>query len=519
MKKVIKVHLNGKVEEREINYIPIRYIVALFLSLLETVMVIGLVVVLSIYVPYFYIASIITQVVVSIAIICSNDNPDYKIPWLLAVILLPIIGYMLYFLFYKRKLSKKFIKRYEKIEDTLVKDNNAEFNILKDNDQLIYSQALLLTKLANTNVYNDTQVKYFKIGEEFFVDVIKELKEAKKFIFFEFFIVEEGLFWNSILEVLKEKVKESVEVKVIWDDIGCMSTLPGNYYKELRKSGIDACVFSRLKGQADSEFNNRNHRKILIIDGKISYTGGINIADEYINYKEKYGHWKDFGIKLIGNATNELTKLFLIDFYTNNIKEEHDFLKYYTNQENKKSSFVIPFGDGPKPIYKENVGKMVIMNILNHAKDYVYISTPYLIIDAQLLETIKNTAIRGVEVRLILPHIPDKKMVFEMTRSNYKFLIDAGVKIYEYEPGFIHGKLYLSDDNLAMIGTINLDYRSLTHHYENGVWIYNDSEILKMKEDFLETLDKSIYINENEIKENIFKKLIRIIVRIFSPLL
>ena len=517
MKRKYKVYINNQHVEREVNIIPGRYILAMLLTILETIAVIGVVIAACIYIPYFYIACYLTVVGVIIAIICSNDNPDYKIPWILAVLLIPIAGFMFYFLFYKRKLSKRYVKRIKDVKDSLLYDDKNNLKELKENNKLIYSQALELTKISDSKVYKNTHITYFPSGEAYMENMLYDLKNAKEFILFEYFIVENGLFWDSILNILKEKAKEGIIVKVMWDDIGCISTLPGNYYKELRKFGIDAYPFSRLKGQADSEFNNRNHRKILVVDGKVGYTGGINIADEYINHVERFGHWKDMGIRLEGEAVNELSKLFLTDFYSNSKNEFNSV--YYRNYSVDSKSYVIPFGDGPKPIYNENVGKIVIMNMLNQATDYVYITTPYLIIDAELLNAIKNTSLRGVDVRIIVPHIPDKKIVFEMTKSNYKVLIDAGVKIYEYKPGFIHGKLYISDDKLAMIGTINLDYRSLVHHFENGVWIYNDEVVLDMKEDYLDTINKSIEININSIKDKLINKIIRILVKIFSPLL
>ncbi len=258
----------------------------------------------------------------------------------------------------------------------------------------------------------------------------------------------------------------------------------------------------------------------MVIDGKVAFTGGVNIADEYINKIEKFGHWKDTAIKLEGQAVNELTKLFLTDYYIN-IKhaDNIDFNKYYIDYKTKNNSYVVPFGDGPNPIYEKNVGKTVIMNILNQAQDYVYITTPYLIIDNELQRCIENTALRGVDVRIILPHIPDKKLVFEMTKSNYQLLMKSNVKIYEYELGFIHAKSYISDDKIAMIGTINLDYRSLTHHFENGVLIYKDKIIEDMKQDFINTQNKSLYMNEKKVKNNLLTRFIRSIVKIFSPLL
>ena len=517
MKKTIQIYDRGKKVDKVINYIPVRYIFAIILTILETVLCVALTVGFTIYIPYFYIAAMLTHVVVIISIICSNDNPDYKVPWLLFVMLLPVIGFMLYFLFYTRKLNEKYIKRINHVSNSLDYDDSDNFKLIED--ELVKSEAKILTKIANTHLYHNTKLKYFSIGEDFMESLLLDLKNAKEFIFFEFFIVEEGVFWNSILNILKEKASAGLTIKVTWDDIGCMSTLPGNYSKILKNYGIDAVPYSRLKGQADNEFNNRNHRKILVIDGIIGYTGGINIADEYINKIVRFGHWKDMGIRLEGDSVNELTKLFLTDFYTNKKDVEDNLKRYYKNYNLLTDGFIIPFGDGPKPIYNDNVGKIVIMNMLNHAKKYVYITSPYLVIDSELTNTIKNTALRGVNVKIILPHIPDKKLVFDMARSAYDLLMKSGVEIYEYEPGFVHGKLYISDDKIGMIGTINLDYRSLTHHFENGVWIYNDNVIIDMKNDYINTLKKCIFMNDEKLKVNIFKKIIRSIVKIFSPLL
>lgn len=520
MRKNIKVYAKGKYVEKEINYIPVRYIVAVLLTIFEIAAIIGVLVLLAIYIPYFYLAIYLTVFGVIIAIIASNENPDYKVPWLLFVITLPIVGFMLYFLFHERKLPKRIVKRLDKMKKSLTCDDQNKLILLKNKDPLIYSQAYQLTKIADTHLYQNTKLKYYSLGEEMHQDILKELSKAQKFIFIEYFIIEEGIFWNSILEILKEKAEKGIEIKVIYDDIGCMGTLPGHYYKQLAKYNIQAVPFSKLKGQADGEFNNRSHRKILVIDGLVGFTGGVNIADEYINEKLVYGHWKDTGLMLKGKAVNELTKLFLTDYYIN-IREEPDFSfdKYYIAQDELCNSYVIPFGDGPYPIYDKNIGKTVIMNILNHATKYVYINTPYLIIDNELFKAIENASLRGVDVRITVPHIPDKKLVFEMTKSNYELLIKSKVKIYEYEPGFIHAKSYISDDKVGMIGTINLDYRSLTHHFENGVWIYDDEVIKEMKKDYLKTIGKSIYMNEVKIKNGITKRFLRSIIRIFAPLL
>lgn len=507
--------------KKEISYIPFRYILAIFLTILEIAMIVAILLLLIKYIPYFSIAVLLTQIAVVLAIISSSDNPEYKIPWLLCVILLPIIGFMLYFLFHQRKLSKKFIHRFHQCQQSLNYNDHFNQQQLKKENALISSQAFQLCQIANTHLYKDTQLYYFETGEKMFEAMTQELKKAKKFIFLEFFIIEKGICWNSILNILKQKIEQQVEVRIIYDDIGCMKTLPSQYYQQLKEMKMDAVLFSKLKGQADSEFNNRSHRKIMIIDGKIGFTGGMNLADEYINVISKYGYWKDCGILLKGQAVNEMTKLFLTDYYLNSKSDISKEFKYYCKRkkETKERGYVIPFGDGPKPIYEKNVGKTVLMNMLYQATNYVYMTTPYLILDNEMMKAIENAALRGVDVRMIVPHIPDKKLVFEMTKSNYQFLMKSNVKIYEYEPGFIHAKSYICDDEVAMIGTINLDYRSLTHHFENGVWIYKNDVIFNMKKDFLQCVEKSIYMNERKRKEHFYHSIIRAFIRIFSPLL
>jgi cardiolipin synthase len=353
-----------------------------------------------------------------------------------------------------------------------------------------------------------------------FESMLTDLKGAEHFIYLEYFIIEKGVFWNSILDILKDKARAGLDVKLIYDDIGCMQTLPGNYYKILRKCGISAVPFSMLRGQANNEFNNRSHRKILVVDGKIGYTGGVNIADEYINKKKRFGHWKDSGIRIEGEAVWELTQLFLSHFGINSKSvPEVTELTYPTSLGVSADGYLIPFGDGPRPIYKHNVSKCVIQNMLDCAVDYMYMTTPYLIIDNDLCSDIESAAMRGVDVRIIVPHIPDKRLVFGVTRSFYHRLIAAGVRIYEYEPGFIHAKNYVCDDKYAMVGTVNLDYRSLVHHFENGIWLYDCSAIKDIKEDIVETLNKCIEVTPNMLKTGFLRRFIRAIVRVFAPLM
>lgn len=521
MKKTITYDVNQKKVEREINYIPVRYIIAVFITLFEVLAVIGIVAALCYYVPYFYLAAWATEIFCVIRIIASDDNPDYKVPWLLVVLIVPVAGFMLYFMFYSRKLQRKFVKRLTEMRRHTYKQDDSElFAKLHKENPTAATQAKMLCNIADTHLFADTKQEYFPLGEDMFRRMITDLETAEKFIYMEYFIVEEGKFWNSILDILKKKAAAGVEVKVLYDDIGCMMTLPGDYHKILRRYGIEATPFSRLRGQADSEFNNRSHRKILVIDGKTGYTGGINLADEYINEIVKHGHWKDTAIRLEGEAVWELTKLFLVDFGINvrklpPVRED----LYPVQSEISEPGYLIPFGDGPHPIYERRVGKSVIQNLLSGATKYAWITSPYLIIDNDLCTDFENAALRGVDVRIMVPHVPDKKLVFAMTRSFYHRLMTAGVKIYEYEPGFLHAKSYLVDDDFAMIGTINLDYRSLVHHFENGVWMYRCNALNSLKTDMEETLSKCVEVIPNMLKTNILQRFLCAVVRIFAPML
>ncbi len=520
MKRKYKVRTGKKTVEREYSYIPVRYIIAVLITLLEILAIIGIVVACCYYIPYFYIAAFITEVFCVIKIVASDDNPDYKVPWLLFVLILPIAGFMLYFLFYSRKLQEKFVRRLDELKKYRYERNQTKFlNELERENSHAAAQAKMLCSISGASVFGNTRQTYYPLGEDMWQAMLSDLEKAEKFIFMEYFIIEEGRFWNSILDVLKRKAASGVTVRVLYDDIGCMSTLPGDYAKTLRSYGIEATPFSRMRGQADGEFNNRSHRKICVIDGKVGYTGGVNIADEYINEIVKFGHWKDTGIRLEGEAVWELTRLFLSDYGLNVKALPKDEYELYPTLDISEAGFVIPFGDGPSPIYEHRVGKSVIQNMLGGATRYMYMTTPYLIIDNDLCTSIESAAMRGVDVRIIVPHIPDKRMVFGMTRSFYHRLMKSGVKIYEYEPGFIHAKSYIADDEVAMIGTINLDYRSLVHHFENGVWMYRCDSIKDLKADIEATMAKSIEITPDMLKTGLLTRFIRSVVRIFAPML
>lgn len=521
MKRKITYEVNGKTYKRRVRYLPVRFSVAVLLGLISTLIVIAVFVALMLFVPYFYVVLIVAQIAAVIQIIASENNPDFKVPWLVLILSFPVIGFMIYYMFAQRKLKKKYVNRLNALQGITYGHNDGEcFNRLQKENAVAYTQAQSVCKIANAHAFTATKQRYFASGEDMFKAMCEDLKNARKFIFMEYFIIEQGVFWTTILEILKEKVSLGVEVRVVYDDIGCMKTLPGNYVKALNKLGIKATVFSRLKGKPNSEFNNRNHRKITVIDGKIGYTGGINLADEYINEVERFGHWKDGGIRLEGRAVAELTKLFLTDYYINVKKPDASGADYFPDNERfDDEGVVIPFGDGPRPVYDRAVGKTVIQNLLNGAIGYVYITTPYLIIDNELCTAIENTALRGVKVKIIVPHKPDKKVIFAMTRSYYSRFLKAGVEIYEYKDGFIHSKSYLADDKFGMIGTINLDYRSLVHHFENGVWLYDCGCLADLKRDMEETLKKCVRIRPEDLKHNLANRFFCSLIKIFAPLM
>jgi cardiolipin synthase len=489
-------------------------------SIMEIILILAVVIALCIYLPYCYSLAVLAQCGCIIHIVASDDNPDYKVPWLLVVLVLPVIGFMLYFMFYSRKLKGKQIRRINQLKPLAYQREDKElFDALKKENLVASNQARMIKNLSYSHLFTNTSLQYFSSGEGVYDKFLQDLKSAKTFIFIEYFIIQKGKFWDSVLDVLKVKVKEGVDVRVVYDDIGCMTTLPGNYSKRLNLLAIKTVAFSRLRGSANGEFNNRNHRKITVIDGVIGYTGGINLADEYINEVERFGYWKDNVIRLEGEAVWEFSKLFVCDFGINSKEKPNYPYELYPQIKRNDGGYLVPFGDAPNPLYTNRVGKSVIQNLLASATKYVYITTPYLVVDNDLCQDIEVAALRGVDVRIILPGIPDKKFVFEISRSFYNRLIKAGVKIYEYKDGFIHSKTYLVDGEYAMVGSINLDYRSLVHHFENAVWMYKCECIKDIEKDVLETLEDSVEINENMLKMGVVRRFYRSLLRLFAPLM
>lgn len=506
---------------KTVRYIPLRYVLAILISLFEILAIIGVVVLLCYHFPYLYLLAVLVQFFCALKIISSDDNPDYKVPWLVVVMGLPVAGFMLYFMFSQRKLKTKYIKRLKNIcKNSYYKDDNDEFDSLKKQDITAFNQFKMLSKISGAHLFTDTKTEYFGDINDLNEKLILDLKNAKKFIFLEFFIIENGEFFDEILKILLQKAREGLDVRIVYDDIGSMKTLPKNFCKKLRRSNIKAVSFSRLKGGVDSEFNNRNHRKMIVIDGSIAYTGGFNLADEYVNKIQRFGHWKDAGIRLNGEAVSELIKLFLIDFGMN-YKGEVSFKKemYPKPLKCRNCGFIMPFGDGPKPLYKRNVSKSVIQNLLSSATSYVYITTPYLIIDNDLLTDIENASLRGVKIKIALPKIPDKKLVNLITKSYYNRLLLVGVEIVEYTPGFLHAKTYIVDGKYALLGTVNLDYRSLIHHFENAVLFYNSPVITDVLIDVENTFKSCESVNLKDVNGKVLRRLFSSLLRFFAPLM
>ena len=507
---------------RKFRLLMSKYGFSIAIILIELFLVFGIILYMSQIAPIIWVTLVfLISVATVIAIVNRSMSPESKVTWLI-VTFVPVFGPLLYLMFGERRLSKKELKQLQELNSIAFHENNGrQLHLqLQETDKPAYGIINALLHMdSNAEVYDQTDSQFFARGEEMWQQMLEDLKRAEKFIFLEYYIVDEGLMWDSILEVLEEKAAQGVEVKMLYDDIGCMVTLPGDYTVHLRSKGIDAHKFNKVIPRMTVAYNNRDHRKILVIDGQISYTGGINLADEYINHIERFGHWKDSGIRIDGPATQAFTRLFLMNWYINR-GEISDFDQYHLeNQTRFGSGLCIPYGSGPKPIYKTKVGKIVYQNLINQAEDFVYITTPYLIIDYDLTEDIKNAAMRGVDVRIVTPHIPDKKLIQLVTRGAYPDLLSAGVRIFEYTPGFIHSKQMIVDDRFAAVGTINLDYRSLVHHYENAVLLYKTESIADIGKDFEGIFEQSQEIFSDTINPTWYQMMIKEVTQLFAPML
>ncbi len=461
------------------------------------------------------------SIVVSLYIFSRKDKGAYKLTWVFIILLFPLFGGLFYLMFTFQSSFRASAKKADAISQRTACYYNlpgTDLELAKDSLPQASSALHYMQSYLGFPVYSSGKTEYLSPGEDFFSRLVSELEKAEKYIFLEYFIIQEGKMWNTIVEILKKKVASGVKVRIIYDDMGCFFLLPKNYAKHLKSLGIECVVFNPFRPLLSVIQNNRDHRKITVIDGKVAFTGGINLADEYINAYEKHGHWKDCALMVSGKAAWGLTVVFL-QMWELCTRKTEDYSVYYPREEFGMSDkgYIIPYCDSPLDF--ENVGEHVYLQIINSAKKYVYINTPYLIIDSSTVSALCLAAKSGVDVRIVTPHKWDKRIVHMATRSYYRELISAGVKIYEYTNGFIHSKTFVSDDYAATVGTANLDFRSLYLQFECGVLMYDTPAVMQIKEDFLSTLKICQPITEEDCKCNLLTRFCQDILRLIAPLM
>lgn len=503
------------------------------------------------YSTVVYAAFVLLGAVTVVHILNEENNASFKIAWIIPVLVIPVFGTVLYIYINLQPGTKRIHKKLTKIEDEIrpyLAQNEETVQELQEQSAGEKGIADYLYHADNYPVYAGCKMKYYPIGEAKFADMIEQLKRAEHFIFMEYFIVTKSYMWNTILEILKEKAAQGVEVRMMYDGMCSLALLPYGYYKDLEKMGIQSIPFSQIRPVLSTYQNNRDHRKILIIDGKTVFTGGINLADEYINRIDRFGHWKDTAVMIQGKAVKSFTLLFLkmwhvakgkdsipeeeIQKYTVSVWENAQADEMRTDMESMRNTamqniqdkklhaggYVIPYGDDPYG--DERIGKQVYIDILNRARKYVHIMTPYLILDDEMITALRYCAKRGVETVIIMPHIPDKIYAYLLARTYYKQLLKYGVKIYEYTPGFVHAKVFVSDDIRGCVGTINLDFRSLYLHFECGAYMYSNDVLHDVEQDFKETLKQCQEITKESCdKYPKGKMLVGKMLRLIAPLM
>ena len=499
-----------------------RFFVVALLLILQVAILFGAFNWLLEYVPQLAIVQGIFSLAMIVYLFNNEMDPSAKLTWMFIMAILPIPGAVFLFFtqmnFGHRKVQSRVEELVQQTTDTLPQDPTV-YDRLELGGSGMDDLAKYLNRSGSFPIYDDTDVTYFPSGEEKFQAMLQALKAAEEFIFLEYFIIEEGYMWGSVLDILIEKAKAGVDVRVMYDGMCELSQLPTDYCERLRQHGIQAKKFAPIMPLVSSHYNYRDHRKILVVDGKVAFTGGVNLADEYINHIERFGHWKDVAIMLRGGAAMSFLLLFLQMW---NIDEREPVFEPFVSRASvpseTPSGFVLPYGDCPLDGYR--VGETVYIDVLYRATDYVHIMTPYLILDGELETAIKYAAQRGVDVKLILPGIPDKKAIYALSKTHYSALTDAGVKIYEYTPGFVHAKVFVSDDKKAVVGTINLDYRSLYHHYECATYMYETDSVADVERDYQNTLSKCRAVTKETIRnEKLSTKITGHILKFVAPLL
>ncbi len=447
-----------------------------------------------------------------------------KLSWIFLILSLPIVGIPCYFFFGRPELTVRTQRRMARIVAAYAKfrpENEQVNKRLEETDMNAYRLSRLITQNQKYPLFMEGHTEYYKCGEEAFEKMLLDLESAEKFIFMEYFIIGKGRMLDRILEILEKKAKHGVVVRIIYDDFGSINVIPPHFIQTLRQKGIEVCRFNPYKPVLSVIMNDRDHRKILVVDGRVAHTGGYNIADEYINEKKRFGYWKDAGIRVEGECVNSFTTMFLeLWNYINKDKTVHEeYLNpYNTFNGSKNCGFIQPFCDSP--LEHDNAGENIYVSIISNAKEYVYIFTPYLILGTELSQSLIRAARSGVDVRIVTPAIPDKKLIYIQTKANFRQLIEAGVRIYKYTPGFIHSKCIVADDTTAIVGTCNLDFRSLYWNFEDFVYMYNTQTVLNVKDDALETFAVSEEISvESALNNSLAVRMVQSILQLFAPLL
>lgn len=455
---------------------------------------IGLMIFLAMYLMrYSIIAYFIFEIVSVITVFALVNNAEaYKMSWIVIILVLPVSGLFLYFMWGRKRVNSSYFRRSREIDALMVKNLRQNEEIVQDLERQHPNKVQISRYLRKEGfpIYNNTHATYFGLGEKVLEAMLEDLKQAKKFIFMEYFIVSDGKVWSDILEVLTRKVKEGVEVKLLFDDFGTLRINTQAFRRDLKSRGIEMSIFNPIhRDMVRMSFNYRNHKKITVIDGNIGYTGGFNLADEYANYIERFGHWKDSGIRLYGDGVYSFTCFFLNMWRIVNKNVRINDADYRPQAHVFQEGYVQPFMGGPHR-NPHNPTEGVYTRMINKARDYIYITTPYLVLDQSMRDDLTSAAQSGVDVCIIVPRIYDKWYVYMVNVSNYGKLMEAGVHIYEYKPGFIHAKNVIADDECAICGTINTDYRSFYLHYECGVFLSEMEAVKDMKDDFLRTLEE-----------------------------
>jgi cardiolipin synthase len=497
-----------------------------FVALFMIVQIIVIVMTLTYFtntLAYFYTFFLILSLLAVVYILNDDGNPAFKIAWIIPILVLPIFGTPLYFMFGRTRLTENQRARVMNIQSRYesavapINSRNRELAGLSRDAQL---QSGYLERIASAPVYTRTETEFFPLGDDLYPVLLQELEKAQKFIFLEYFILAPGKMWDSVLDILVRKAAQGVDVRVIYDDMGCIMTLPRSYRKKLEKLGIQCCVFRRFRPVLSGSFNYRDHRKICVIDGGVAFTGGINLADEYINAIERFGHWRDTAVVLRGDAAYSFTAMFLSMWdYIRHCDDDFSlFLPDPAALPETGDGFVQPYSDSPMD--NEAVGEAAYINMISRAKNYVYITTPYLVVGSEMMSALETAAKSGVDVRIITPGIPDKKIVFAATRSYYTSLIRAGVRIYEYTPGFIHSKTFVSDDEYGICGTINMDYRSMYLNYECAAWMYRSKAVLQIRDSFTGILPVCTEITAEYCRSRSgLTRLVQSLLRVFAPIM